>query len=413
MKQEEAAPAAGKGLTSARRYPYVVIGLALLSHGGFALSGQGFTPFYPFIQDDFGLSNTQVGLVTATIFTAATVTSTGFGWTIDRFGVRTMAGWMMILSGAVVATLYFATSFWLLLLIAAAMGSLRPVGHPAGTKAIVDWIDRKRRGTAMSIKQAGNPVLGALAAAVVPPVAIAFGWQIAAVALGGFIAAGGVLILALYRDKPAQPGVEKKKPASFKSGMGDVMRNRDISLAVAFGFPMVGAQVATLTYFMLFLNDELGIPVAIAGFLLALLQVSNIVMRIGWGVISDTIGRGKRKPILFFAGGTTAIVLFIIALLPEGTPTWALAIAAIALGGTATSWVSVHAVLLSELSPPDRVGITIGYASTVSRTGIVVTPPLFGFLADTAGYQTAWFTLVGAIVLGLLFLAPIRERPRT
>ncbi len=413
MEQEQAVEGKPRrSLASAAYYPFVVIGLAVLSHGGFALSGQGFTPFYPFIQDDFDLTRTQVGFVTGTIFAAATVTSSGFGWTIDRFGVRIMAGFMMILSGIAVASLYFASSFLLLLLIAAVMGSLRPVGHPAGTKAIVDWVGPKRRGTAMSIKQAGNPILGALAAVLVPPLAVAFGWRIAAVAMGGFIVASGILILALYRDKPGTVS-RKESSSSFFAGMGKVIRDRDISLAVGFGFPMVGAQVATLTYFILFLNDELGVPVIVAGGMLAVLQVANIVMRIGWGVISDTLGKGRRKPVLFFAGGMTAAVLLIVSFLPDGTPTWALVLIAIALGGTATSWVSVHSVLLSELSDPSQIGTTIGYASTVSRTGIVIAPPLFGFIADTASYQAAWMTLVGAILLGMLFLMPVREGGRS
>ena len=63
---------ARRGLTASPRYPLIVIALAVLSHGGFALSGQGFTPFYPFIRDDFNLSATQIGLVTGTIFAAAT-----------------------------------------------------------------------------------------------------------------------------------------------------------------------------------------------------------------------------------------------------------------------------------------------------------------------------------------------------
>jgi ACS family hexuronate transporter-like MFS transporter len=402
-----------RGLTASPRYPLVVIALAVLSHGGFALSGQGFTPFYPFIRDDFDLSATQIGLVTATIFGTATITSSGFGWTIDRFGVRIMAGWTMILSGIFVAGLYFATSFWLLIVVAALMGSLRPVGHPAGTKAIVDWVSPLRRGTAMSIKQAGNPILGALAAAIVPPLAVAYGWRIAAVSMGAFIVLGGILILALYRDHDKeQPTTKKKEHTPFFVGMNRAIRNRDISFAVGFGFPMVGAQVATLTYFILFLNDELGVPVIVAGGMLAILQVSNIVMRIGWGVISDTLAKGKRKPVLYFAGLSTAVVLFIVALLPDGTPYWALIVIAIALGGTATSWVSVHAVLLSELSEPGQVGTTIGYASTVSRTGIVIAPPLFGLLADNASYQTAWFALVGAILIGLLLLIPVHERKR-
>ena len=404
---------ARRGLTASPRYPLIVIALAVLSHGGFALSGQGFTPFYPFIRDDFDLSATQIGLVTGTIFAAATVTSAGFGWTIDRFGVRIMAGWTMVLSGLVVSSLYFATNFWLLIVIAAAMGSLRPVGHPAGTKAIVDWVSPLRRGTAMSIKQAGNPILGALAAALVPPIAVAYGWRIAAVAMGGFIVAGGFLILALYRDRDREVPQARRRPHTpFFAGMMKAVRDRDISFAVGFGFPMVGAQVATLTYFILFLNDELGVPVIVAGGMLALLQVSNIVMRIAWGVISDTLARGRRKPVLYLSGLITALVLSIMALLPEGTPYWALVVMAIALGGTVTSWVSVHAVLLSELADREQVGTTIGYASTVSRTGIVVAPPLFGFLADAASYQTAWLALVGAILVGLLLLIPVHERKR-
>jgi ACS family hexuronate transporter-like MFS transporter len=106
------------------------------------------------------------------------------------------------------------------------------------------------------------------------------------------------------------------------------------------------------------------------------------------------------------------LVLLIVSLLPDGAPTWALVLIAIALGGTATSWVSVHSVMLSELSDPSQIGTTIGYASTVSRTGIVIAPPLFGFIADSASYQTAWMTLVGAVLVGMLFLVPVREGGR-
>ena len=400
-----------RGIARARYYPLIVTALAVLSHGGFSLSGQGFTPFYPFIQDDFDLSRTQVGIITGTIFAAATVTSSGFGWLIDRFGVRRMAGGMMVLSGIVVSTLYFANSFLLVLIIAAAMGSLRPVGHPAGTKAIIDWVGPLRRGTAMSVKQAGNPILAALAAAVVPPLAVAFGWRTAAVALGAFIAAGGLLILALYRDKDTA-AERKDSGSSFFSGMGTVMRNRNISFSIAFGFPLVGVQVAALTYFILFLNDELGVPVVVAGGMLAILQASSIVMRIGWGVLSDTLGKGRRKPILLIAGIATAAALSAVALLPEGAPTWSLVLVAIGLGATATSWISIHSVLLAELAPPGQVGTAIGYASTVQRSAIVITPPIFGVLADAAGYQVAWFAMVGAILVALVFLSGVREKPR-
>ena len=411
MQQESTAEAPRGGITAARGYPFLVIALAVLSHGGFSLSGQGFTPFYPFIQEDFELSRTQVGLITGTIFGAATLTSAGFGWAIDRYGARRIGGGFMVLSGLMVMLLYFATSFLLILLVAAAMGSLRPVGHPAGTKAIMEWIGPARRGTAMSIKQAGNPILAAMAAATVPPLAVAYGWRVAAVALGAFIIVGGIAILALYRDKPLPAG-SKKMSTPFFTGMKQVMRDRNISLAIGFSFPLVGAQVATLTYFILFLNDELGVSVVVAGGLLATLQVASIVMRIGWGVISDTLGGGRRKPILFISGSATAVILTAVSLLPDGTPAWGLVLVAIALGATATSWVSVHTVLLAELSQPSQIGTTVGYASMVSRSGIVIAPIVFGVIADTASYQAAWLALVAAILLGMGFLVPVRERPK-
>lgn len=398
-------------MTKHRLYPYVVIGIAVLSHGGFALSGQGFTPFYPFIQDDFDLSRTQVGIITGTIFGAATVTSTGFGWLIDRFGARIMSGLTMILSGAAVASMYFANSFTAVLIVAAVMGSLRPVGHPAGTKAILDWVSLRQRATAMSIKQAGNPLLAAAAAAIVPPVAIAYGWQVAAVALGVFISASGVLILTIYRDK--ETAIQRKESGkSFFQGIKSVVTSRDLSFAMAFGFPLVGVQVATLTYFILYLNDDLGVSVIIAGGLLAILQMSSIVMRIAWGVLSDTLGKGRRKPVLLIAGLTTIIVLTIVAFLPANTPYWVLVLVAIGLGATATSWVSLHSVLLSEIAKPSEVGTAIGYASTLSRSAIVITPPFFGWLSDIADYQTAWLAMVVGIVIALLFLGAVKEKPQ-
>ena len=69
-------------------------------------------------------------------------------------------------------------------------------------------------------------------------------------------------------------------------------------------------------------------------------------------------------------------------------------------------------MLLAELAPPGQVGTAIGYASTVQRSAIVVTPPIFGLLADAAGYQAAWFAMVGAILVALVFLVGVREKPR-
>ena len=182
---------------------------------------------------------------------------------------------------------------------------------------------------------------------------------------------------------------------------------------MAFGFPLVGVQVATLTYFILYVHDDLGVSIIVGGSLLAILQVSSIVMRITWGVISDTLGKGRRKPILLVAGLLTIIVLLTVAFLPQNTPYWGLVLVAIGLGATATSWVSLHSVLLSEIAKPSEVGTAIGYASTLSRSAIVITPPFFGWISDVSNYQTAWLAMAIGIVVALFFLGFVKEKPHS
>ncbi|MFC2066937.1 MFS transporter, partial [Chloroflexota bacterium] len=64
----------------------LVTGVALAQ----ALSRQGITVLYPFIQDEFGLSRAQVGLITSAIGIGFAVVVVLAGWLTDTFGVKRM-----------------------------------------------------------------------------------------------------------------------------------------------------------------------------------------------------------------------------------------------------------------------------------------------------------------------------------
>lgn len=397
-----------RGLSSARFYPLIVVGLAMMTQGGFTLLGQGFAPFLPFMQQEFGLTNTNIGIFTGAIFIAAAASSTFFGWAIDRVGERLIIGLLMLLGGVSVLLLTVAPGYLALLGIAVLMGVLRSPGNAAGGRAIVGWVSKKRRATAMGLKQAGSSIYSAIAAAAVPIVAVAYGWHAAVVALAVFLAVTAIVIFSLYREPP-EAQARKKKAGSLKEGLVEIARNRDAGLAMAVQFMHLGAEVTIATYLIFFLHDGHGMSLIAAGGLLAAFQVTSIFTRVAWGSLSDLLWQGRRKPALYVGGAAAAIALLSLALVPANSPVWVLLLASVGLGATARSLNPLSQTLLAEVTNPTRLGLVLGVSGTFSRSSTFLMPPLFGILADAFDFRIAWLVLAAFMATTLLFLRLVRE----
>ena len=76
----------GQGPSKAGRYMWIILplvtGVALVR----AFVGQGFPVLYPFIQDEFGLSLAQVGLITSAVAFCFMATAILAGWLTDTMG---------------------------------------------------------------------------------------------------------------------------------------------------------------------------------------------------------------------------------------------------------------------------------------------------------------------------------------
>ena len=71
--------------------------------------------------------------------------------------------------------------------------------NPATAKAIMYWFSAKGRATAIGIKQSGVTIGGALAAALLPTLALALTWRTSLALLGAVILAVAVLCYLFYR----------------------------------------------------------------------------------------------------------------------------------------------------------------------------------------------------------------------
>ncbi|MFC2067348.1 MFS transporter [Chloroflexota bacterium] len=401
----------GQGTGKTGRYMWIVLPLATGVFLTRALGGQGFPVLYPFIQNEFGLSLAQIGLITSAFAIGTTTTAILAGWLADTFGVKRIITISLLSLTAFTLAFPLAHSFSAVLALAIFINIVSSPTSPAMTIAVIDWFPARIRAMAMSIKQMGAPLAGALAAVALPTLALAIGWRMAAAVTGLLILAITIAFILLYRDAPrgVHP-VHKFNLATLKT----IMQNRGLVTTFLWGATFVGFQFIGLSYFMLFLIGELELSPIMAGGMMAIAQVSSIIARVLWGAISDFVFKGRRIVVLAITGFLTVLWMLGASLMGAGVSSVAVYLIAIAIGVSTLSFQGVLITHNGEQAEAGLVGVTLGIASTVWHVSMTVMPPLFGYLVDISGsYSLAWRVAAAVafvITLGLLGFGRERQR---
>lgn len=128
----------------------------------------GIPVLYPFIQNEFGLSRTQIGLVTSSYAIGLGATAVLAGWLTDSFGVKRMT--IISLLGVTTFILAFplAYSFPVILALAVFVGIFSSPVYPATVRAIMDWFPHRIHALVIGFVATAFPIGGALTAAVLP-----------------------------------------------------------------------------------------------------------------------------------------------------------------------------------------------------------------------------------------------------
>ncbi len=391
-------------------YPWVVVVLALVSQMGGSWPGQGLPAVYPFIQQDLDLSRAEVGLISSALLGGAIATVFLGGWLSDVLGVkRVMVGFLVVL-GLVMMGFWLVHSYLVLLLVGVLAGIAEGPGYPTSTKAIMEWIPQRTRGLAMGIKQMGVALGGAIAAAALPAIALAAGWRVAAVIMGGAILLIAVIFAVMYRDADH---VQTAKPRMSLATLRALAQDRGLIIATLWGVIIVGIQTITLSYIALFLIDVVHMPKVAAGGYLAVAQLSSVIARVCWGGMSDFMFGSRRNIVLGILSGAAALGLAGISMVNAETPTAILLLLVILVGATVLSWAGLFAVLVGELAGTERAGVAVGAVNTLQRASLIVMPPLFGLLVDASdSYALAWRTAAGMTLAATVALLLFGQEPR-
>jgi predicted MFS family arabinose efflux permease len=390
----------------AEHYRWYALGFTTLCQAAANVLASAFGPLAPFLQNDFQISRAEIGLISAAMSLTAAPSALFGGRAADRVGERRV----LIISGLVTALAALAISdsggYWSLVASCLLLGLGNGVQNPAGSAAIMRWFPPRQRGVAMGIRQTGVPLGGIFAASLAPALALAYGWRTVYI-FGGLVACiGAALIFVAYYDPPR----------TSPTGAAPVRSLRDLAydkqlwwLGLIFNCQLF-TQSSVTTYFVLFLHEALDTPVVGAAALLAVVNGVAMIGRIGWGLLSDRLFQGRRRPVLLIIVLLTVCGTLSAAALPHHTP-WFVAVGLAALlGASAFAWTGVLGTLVIEIAGRESAGSAISWVQVLATPASLLGPPLFGLLTDRSGsYRIAWLTLAVVGIVGFLAVYRVTE----
>ena len=363
-----------------------------------ALAARGL--LVPLYAHDLGANRFEVGALFSVSTLAAALLSLPSGVLVDRFGTRAIL-WasLAIYAGSQLAT-SFTTNIPLLFLWQATGGLAGGAQQAALFSAVTESVPNNRLGRAMGwltfSMQAGfflGPSIAGIALSVLDvrtDIAVT-------TALLLFTIPGA---LAAPRTRQSHVGFELMRPLRGLFGQR------------AFVPVVIGLVAATLVwgtvgaFLPIFGREQLGLPSAQVGYLLAVQAVANGLARIPAGRLVDRAAH--RWPIVL-----TGVLAWSAATVVLGHLTGFLAPAIVLVIATpfmASVYVAIG-VVFGNLSAGSTRGVTMGAYGTVLFLALAAGPLLFGPLVQSAGYA-AGFTACAAVGVALaLAMAAMHAEP--
>jgi predicted MFS family arabinose efflux permease len=149
---------------------------------------------FPYLQKDWGLTDTQCGLLVSAVYWSIVLFSFPVSIIIDRWSRKKSIGIMAVLWSLATAACAFANSFTHLFMARSAIGIGEAGYAPGGTAMISALFPEKKRAMLVGIWNISIPLGGALGVALGGYIAAHYGWRHAF----GLVALPGLIIALLF-----------------------------------------------------------------------------------------------------------------------------------------------------------------------------------------------------------------------
>ena len=379
-----------------------------------SLGQNGFLGLLPFVREEFGLTRVQVGYYSTSFFVSAALLAVFTGSIVDNLGPKKSMLLGIVSMGFLLVFHGLSPSYTLLLLMAFLAGLGFSIITPSATKAVMLATPQEKRAVSMGFTQTGFGIGGIAGASLLPLLGENFGWRMAVQMAAFFILLTGPFVYKLYqeqdhiRDIIDTPEGQAGDTPSFKDSLLSIFANRALLRVCILGIVFGISEGSVLSHFVVFLSEDLNMSKVSAGLGFAILHLGGMIGLLVWGRFSDRFFHADRRLSLFFIGTSTGIMclffgLFFNHVLPNRVIVF---LVSFILGFSALGWTGVYLTSVGEVASRKRAGVATGFALLLIRTGMLVAPPVFGFIADTRGdYQYSWL-FFGMVIIAIssLFL---------
>ncbi|MHB8218214.1 MAG: MFS transporter [Candidatus Sulfotelmatobacter sp.] len=397
------------------------------------ISRQTFSIVSPLIAAQYHLSHTDLAKILGAFQISYAVTWLLGGIFLDAVGTRIGMALAVVFWSVVNILTGFASSVFGFASFRFLLGIGEGFNWPAASKTVAEWFPNQERSLAVAIFDSGSSVGGALAALLIPWVALAFGWRWSFVFSGllGFVWLA--LWLRVYHPLDHHPRVTPEEVALIRTGQDvprtstgrglqrwlDLLRSRNV-----WGIVLGRALTDPIWWFYVFwlpqyLSDARGFSLKRIAMFAWMPFVAADIGNFTGGLIS---GYCVRRGVSVVRARTWVCAFSCLPIL-AGIPAarvhsvyTALALICFALWGYA-SWSTMGLTLPSDLFPQDVVATVTGLSGLAA--GLVGAAFTFavGILVDRFSYGPAFLAaglmpLFATVCLFLLIRPPGRvSRP--
>lgn len=390
---------------------WVVFVLALL-YFFYMLDRSAITITQEMIKQEFGLSDTQLGMLTGTLYGVSyALAGIPLGWAVDRANRRNLLAGILAIWSTLTVLSGLCSNMIQLALARIGVGAAEAGGSPAALSILSDLFPPERRGTVSGLFYAGASVGGIVSFLVGGWIAQEFGWRAVFIAFG----TPGLLLAAALLLTVREPVRKEARPARIAGGPGLLGQ----TLAVL-RFPGLAALYAATALYMLsvagagtwtvpYLSRTFHLDMATIGLVMGLgAGVFGIIGQVGAGIVFDWANRfGPRGPLMVVAIGSVIHVAAVLVVLFATSLT--VVIVALCLSGATTSiQAGPTNAAISRIAPAASMGTAFALYAVISNVvGAGLGPVTVGALSDWLGGNSGSLRTAMVIVALVQLLAVV------
>jgi ACS family hexuronate transporter-like MFS transporter len=384
------------------------------------------------LDQEFHWTNEEFGMVNALFQGAYGMGLLGFGWFVDRFGVKlgyalSITGWSLAAMGHALVRSVFGFQ-----VARICLGLSESGNFPSAIKAAAQWFPKRERAFATALFNAGSNVGPIIAPATIPFIAAAWGWRSAFVLAGSL---GFIWLVAwwlCYEVPERHKRVSAAELAHIRSDTDEMVPKENVPWLHLLVYRQTWSFIAGkfLTdpiwwFFLIWLPDYFrasrGFDMKKGGIYISALYGIATVLSIAGGWVTGylnqrgwSVTRARKAGMLFFA--FCVIPIFYV----TKCGTWG-AVGLIGLAAAAhQAWSANLYTTVSDMFPRKAVASVIGMGGMAGSAGAMFFPIFTGILLDhfhkinrvTEGYSILFSICAGAYLTAFAvnhFLAPSFE----